>query len=80
MGWEEDSLPCTRLMDPLAHPRSPPAATRRSPPQVQDSEVDEDGEPPKHCQVTGATRAELTGYLHKRISQSRCKAGSGFPP
>ncbi|PRW45159.1 catechol O-methyltransferase [Chlorella sorokiniana] len=42
--------------------------------QVQDSEVDEEGEPPQYCLVSGATRAELTGYLHKLISQSRCKA------
>ncbi len=44
--------------------------------QVQDSEVGEDGESPKHCHVSGATRQELTGYLQRRISQSRCKASA----
>ena len=63
--------PCTLAPPASHHLHLPPFPATR---QVQDSEVDEEGEPPKYCHVSGATRAELTGYLQKRISQSRCKA------
>lgn len=65
-----------------AAPRCPARTTRCAAscshawPQVQDSEVDEEGEPPRHCRVSGATREELTGHLHTRISQGRCKASA----
>lgn len=42
--------------------------------QVEDSEEGPDGEAPRHCIVSGATRAELRGYSQKRISQSKAKA------
>lgn len=53
---------------PVVHPPTPCAAR-----QVADSEEGPEGEAPQHCQVSGATRAELAGHAHKRISQSKCK-------
>ena len=40
---------------------------------MQDSEEDEDGNTPQHCLVSGATRRELAGWRHRRISQSKAK-------
>lgn len=55
-------------------PCMPPPAP---PLHVEDSERGPDGEPPRHCLVSAATRAELAGYGAKRISQSKCKARRG---
>ena len=42
--------------------------------QVQDSEVDgEEGKPPASCTVSGATRRELSGARHRRITSNKAK-------
>ena len=53
------------------HPATPPLLPAAQ--QVQDSEEDEDGNPPKHCLVSGATRQELAGWHHRRISQGKAR-------
>lgn len=41
--------------------------------QVRDSEEDEEGNLPKHCIVSGATRRELAGSSGVRVSQTKAK-------
>lgn len=55
---------------------SKPVLWQRLLDQVQDSvEQEEEDEKPNLCLVSGATRAELTGYRQQRISQSKAKVG-----
>jgi hypothetical protein len=56
-------LACMRCSKP--DPCPPP--TR----QVRDSEEDEEGTPPKHCIVSGATRRQLAHGGSKRVSHSQ---------
>ena len=41
--------------------------------QVQDSEADAGGDPPAHCIVSGATRRELAGARHSRVTRNAAK-------
>ena len=79
--WTHALLPCSSLHARLrTFPPPPPHTRSRSlcwapplllPLQVQDSEEGADGAPPRHCVVSGATREEMTGWLHRRISQTK---------
>ncbi|PSC77056.1 galactokinase [Micractinium conductrix] len=57
----------------LAVGGSKPEIWQRVLDQVQDSVEDEDGQPPKHCIVSGATRGELAGWRDRRISLAKAK-------
>eukprot|EP00887_Chlorella_sp_A99_P006737 scaffold3.g6737.t1 len=46
--------------------------------QVQDSVVDAEGEPPKHCLVSAATRRELAAWRNQVVSQSKAKETFGL--
>ena len=41
---------------------------------MQDSEKDGAGNPPRRCTVRAATRAELSHYSQRRVTQSKCKS------
>ena len=41
--------------------------------QVQDSEADAGGDPLAHCIVSGATRRELAGARHRRVTLNKAK-------
>ncbi|KAL4452031.1 hypothetical protein ABPG75_007693 [Micractinium tetrahymenae] len=50
-----------------------PGLLRRLLDQVEDSEEDAQGTPPRYCQVSAATRAELAGWNEQGISGGKAK-------
>ena len=73
---------CLPLFHPAAHgcahcsitcPHTPHTARLRATLQVQDSEADAGGDPLAHCIVSGATRRELAGARHRRVTLNTAK-------
>jgi len=73
--WHQRRLPAV-APNLLLEVDTVPAVPAEGRLQVEDSVKDAQGQPLRHCLVSAATRAELSGWNQHRVSAAKAKVGA----